>query len=247
MPKRKEQFITGEIYHLIIRAIDNNLIFKDEDDYFRGIFSIYEFNNQKPISIFLRRRYRAVEKKREKKLKDIGSPTIIFPEDKRNKFVEILVFCFMPNHIHLLVRQLKDGGISKFMQKVGIGLSKYFNRKHKRKGHVFQDAFRSVHIENDNQLITVVNYIHINPILIIEPNFKEQGIKDPEKTIKFLEEEFRWSSLFDYLGKGNFKSVTERGFVLDLLGGIEGCKNLLRDRIFYKKISKNNKEIFLEK
>jgi len=51
MPRRKEQFVTGEIYHLIIRALDNNLIFKDEKDYFRGIFSIYEFNNQNPVNI----------------------------------------------------------------------------------------------------------------------------------------------------------------------------------------------------
>jgi len=74
MPRRKEQFITGDIYHIIIRALDDNLIFKDTNDYFRGIFSIYELNNSKPVTIFVRRRDRKVEKKREK-LSDIGSPT----------------------------------------------------------------------------------------------------------------------------------------------------------------------------
>jgi hypothetical protein len=72
MPQRKEQFVTGEIYHIVVRALDDNLIFRDTNDYFRGIFSIYEFNNAKPVNISIRRRDRAVEKKKEK-LSDIGS------------------------------------------------------------------------------------------------------------------------------------------------------------------------------
>src|SRR3989339_678477 len=66
MPRRKEQFVTGEIYHIVIRAIDNNLIFKDLNDYYRGIFSIYEFNNAIPVNIFNRRLARTAEKKKEK-------------------------------------------------------------------------------------------------------------------------------------------------------------------------------------
>lgn len=243
MPKRKEQFVNGEVYHLIIRALDDNLIFKDEKDYFRGIFSIYEFNNQKPVNISIRRRNRVVEKKREKPI-DIGSRSTA--EDKRDKFVNILAFCFMPNHMHLLVRQAKDNGISKFMQKVGIGLGKYFNKKYRRKGHVFQDAFKSIHIDNDNQLIAVLNYIHTNPTSLVEPGFKQSGVRNFEKVIKFLEEEFRWSSLFDYIGIENFKSVTERNFVLELLGDTEGYQKLLREWVLYKKVSQKNKDLFLE-
>lgn len=66
MPRRKENFITGEIYHITVHAIGDELIFKDENDYFRGIFSIYEFNNLNPVEICKRRRDRFVEKKREK-------------------------------------------------------------------------------------------------------------------------------------------------------------------------------------
>jgi len=238
MPRRKEQFITGELYHITVRAIDDNLIFKDEKDYFRGIFSVYEFNNANPVEIWRRRRDRIAEKNKEK-LWELGAPTIL-PIDKRDKLVEVLVFCFMPNHIHLLVRQLEYGGISKFMQKIGGGYGSYFNRKYQRKGHVFQNEFKSIRIESDRQLIAVVNYIHTNPTSLIEPNFKESWIKNPEKVIKFLEEEYRWSSLYDYIGKENFKSVTERDFILELMGGPEGCKNLLRDWINYKKVSQNN-------
>ncbi len=244
MPRRKEQFITGDLYHIIARALDNNLIFKDENDYFRGIFSIYEFNNSKPVSIKERRKTRTRFKK-VARARGSGSFEII-EDDNREKMVEILVFSFMPNHIHLLVRQIKDGGISKFMQKIGGGYGMYFNKKYGRRGHVFQNEFKSVRIENDRQLIAVVNYIHANAISLVESNFKEEGIKNTEKVLEFLENKFRWSSLFDYLGKKNFESVTERSFILELLGDLEGCRNLLRDWISYKKVSQNNKELFLE-
>lgn len=69
MPARKETFVTNEIYHLIVRAIDDNLIFKDINDYFRGIFSIYEFNNANPVNIFVRRRNRTVEKKEKNRVR----------------------------------------------------------------------------------------------------------------------------------------------------------------------------------
>ena len=63
MPYRREQFINDEIYHIVLRAIDDNLIFKDDDDYYRGIFSIYEFNTTKPITIRERRKIREQFKK----------------------------------------------------------------------------------------------------------------------------------------------------------------------------------------
>ncbi|PIP22551.1 MAG: hypothetical protein COX37_03350, partial [Candidatus Nealsonbacteria bacterium CG23_combo_of_CG06-09_8_20_14_all_39_17] len=128
MPYRKEQFINEEIYHIVIRGIDENLIFKNIDDYYRGIFSIYEFNTIKQVTIRERRSIRAKIKAEMKTNRDPISVT-----DSREKLVEILCFCFMPNHMHLLLRQIKDNGISKFMAKFGIGYGGYFNRKYSRK------------------------------------------------------------------------------------------------------------------
>ena len=132
MPYRKEEFANGEIYHVVLRAIDNNLIFKDIDDYYRGIFSIYEFNNANPVDIWLRRQQR----KKEKLLEVLEGPSFQTPE--RDLLVDVLAFCFMPNHIHLLLRQIRDGGITKFMSKVGTGYAVYFNKKYQRKGYFFQ-------------------------------------------------------------------------------------------------------------
>lgn len=248
MPKRKEEFVTGEIYHLTLRALDDNLIFKDVSDYFRGIFSIYEFNNLNSVTIQARRKARSSFKKSLTKA-DRLPMSIQLPEfvDGREKIIEILAFCFMPNHVHLLVKQIKDGGISKFMQKTGIGLSKYFNGKYERKGHVFQDAFGAVHIENDNQFMAVVSYIFTNPIALIEPGWKEFGIKKHSavEVFKFLEE-YKWSSFQDCIEIKNFPSVTEREFLLKMMGGVGGLKQVVRDWIEHKKNVAKYADLFLE-
>src|SRR3989344_4073703 len=118
MPRQKVDLVNGEIYHICYRAVGDALIFLNQDDHYRGIFSLYEFNNTNPIEIWVRRKQRKAEKKLV-----MGSPTPHHSEVvmTRDNFVEVLAFCFMPNHIHLLLRQVKDGGISQFMRKVGGG------------------------------------------------------------------------------------------------------------------------------
>lgn len=230
MPKGKRKFINGEIYHLVLRRIGNELLFGDIDDYYRGIFYIYECNDAKSVKMKDRREARAKFKEKEK----LGQ--ILEWEDKREKIVEILAFCFMPNHIHLLVRQLKEGGISKFVQKIASGYATYFKKKYgiKLRGHFFQDRFSAIHIETEDQLRTVFVYIHTNPIALIEPEWKEKGIKDVGEAMRFLKE-YKWSSYRDYLGEKNFPSVTEREFVLKMMGGSEGCKRWIEDWLRFKK------------
>ncbi len=247
MPYRKEEFANGEVYHIIIRAIDDNLIFKDTSDYFRGIFSIYEFNNSKRVSIRDRREKRKREKILEKMIAenrllvsenspDIGSRGSFMEfVDERDKMVEVLAFCFMPNHIHLLLKQIKDNGISKFMQKNGIGLGKYFNTKYQRKGHVFQDTFKAIHIEDEKQFITVACYIFANPVALIEPGWKENGIRkhSVKEVLKFLKN-YKWSSYQDCIGIKNFKYVTQRDFLMQVVGGEQGCKDAIKNWIEVK-------------
>ena len=250
MPYRKIQLVNGEIYHIIIKRISNELLFENIDDYYRGIFSVYEFNNANPVEI-RNRRYKIASLKKALRRPDlrkayggrvsVNSSGIIIP-DERDRLVEVLLFCFMPTHIHLLLRQLKDNGISLYIKKMGGGYARYFKDKHQieQRGYFFQDRFKAVHIKNDNQLRTVFVYIHINPTSLIEPGWKEKGIKNPEKVIKFLEKEYRWSSLWDYLGKKNFPSVTKRDFILKIMDGEKGCEEAVRNWIRYK--SKDIKE-----
>lgn len=244
MPYRKEEFINDGIYHIVLRGIDDNLLFKNVDDYYRGIFSIYEFNNLKPITIQEQRRARISLKNKYRRRASTQSDQLV---DKREKLVDILAFCFMPNHIHLLLRQIQDNGIHDFMVKLGSGYGRYFNQKYQRKGYVFQNRFRSVIIKSNDQLMTVVNYINVNPVSLIEPNFKEKGIKNNsiKKVFAFLKE-YKWSSFSDYMEVKNFPSVTERDLILEVMGGGKGMVGNVMDWLSYKKDSSLYSDILIE-
>lgn len=244
MPRQITPLINKEFYHLCLRAVGDTAVFIDENDYYRGIFSIYEFNNANSVEIWKRRRDRIIEKRKEKE-KPGGSPTP--PElliDGRDKLVEVLAFSLMPNHIHLLVSQLKDNGISSFMQKLGGGYANYFNKKYIRKGHLF-NQFRAIHIKTDEQFQNVFIYIHANRISLIEPGWKENRIKNPDEVIKFLEND-KWHSYPDYLGKKNFSSVTNRDFILRMMDGVEGCRKTMNNWIKYKKKINDFNDVSLE-
>jgi putative transposase len=241
MPYRKEKFANEEIYHVVIRSIDDNLLFKDVDDHYRGIFSIYEFNTVKPVVIRERRQARLRIKEILKQAPEKG----ISANDSRDKLVEILAFCFMPNHIHLLLKQTKDNGITHFMRKLGAGYGGYFNRKYSRKGHVFQNRFNAVHIRTENQLRTVLIYIHTNPISLIEPGWKMGKIKNLKRAKEFLNN-YKWSSNRDYLGINNFPSVTEREFLSEIIGGAKNYQDTIVDWIKHKKEIKGFANLTIE-
>lgn len=239
MSIQRPQLGNDEIYHIVNRGVGDSLIFNNINDYYRGIFSIYEFNNASSVEI----RRRREERRKEKASGGLSSAELLV--EKRDLLVEILAFCFMPNHIHLLLRQIKDNGITNFMRKVGTGYAYYFNKKHKRKGHLFQNRFKAVHIKTNKQLQNVFVYIHANPISLIEPGWKENGIKNPDEVVKFLNN-YKWSSYLDYIGQKNFPSVANRDFLLEIMGGENSCKENINDWIKYKKEIKDFDDIILE-
>jgi putative transposase len=225
MAIKRPQLVNDEIYHIIIRGVGDMKIFKEQNDYYRMIFSLYEFNTTKPIEMRNKRK-----EARERRYGRQSSISLLEGIDDRDLLIEILAFCFMPNHIHLLLRQIKDNGITKFMRKVGTGYGGYFNRRYDRKGHLFQSRFQAVQIKTNDQLQTVFVYIHANPISLIEPKWKEVGIKNPNKVIQFIEN-YKWSSYSDYLDKKNFPSITNRKFLEEVMGKDEKCKKFVNDWI----------------
>lgn len=223
MPIKTPPLVNGEIYHIVIRSVEGSKLFRDTKDHLRMIHSLFKFNNENPTISTYRRDIRV----------DI-SRSLLDIDEKRKLLVEIFAFCLMSNHVHLLVRQVRDGGISKLMRKIGAGYGLYYNKKYKRMGHIFQGRYRIVHIKNDNQLKTVFVYIHTNPVAIIMPNWKEKGIKDFKKAIKFLES-YKWSSYLDCLGKRNFPSLTNREFLIKEIGGVKECERFVNDWLRFKK------------
>ena len=208
---KKPQFVENQIYHIYNRGVEKRNVFMKDVDYLRFIHDLFELNNEEPInnindffnkqSMEVQPRYIEVERKPRKLL------------------VEILIFTLMPNHFHLLLKQKRDKGIIRFMQKLGTGYTMYFNKKYERVGSLFQGRFKAVHIKQEAHFLHIPYYIHTNPLDLIYGG---------STSIDYLEN-YRWSSFPDYVGKKNFPSVTSREWLLGFFGGPEELKKMTKE------------------
>jgi putative transposase len=203
---QKPRFVENQIYHIYNRGVEKRKIFLDKQDHLRFIHNLFEFNDEaaaENLFFYFNRATSEVE------------PQYLKPERKPRKLlVEILIFTLMPNHFHLLLKQRKENGIVKFMQKLGTGYTMYFNKKYERVGGLFQGRFKAVLIKDEPHFIHLPFYIHTNPIDL----FHYRGSTSIVGVMKSLEN-YRWSSFPDYLGKKNFPSVTSRKLFLEFFRG----------------------------
>ena len=177
------------MYHIYNRGTDKRKVFCNDNDYLRFIYSLSKFNC-KNLSLHLTREIPRQDGR--------GFASTIL-----DKLVKILYFVLMPTHFHLILQQITDRGIEKFMQKLGTGYTMYFNKKYQRSGVLFQGIFKAIPIETDSYITQVSQYIHLNPLKLIEPQFREKGLEGLGRAKKFLRN-YRWSSYLDYVGVRNF-------------------------------------------
>lgn len=172
-----------EFYHIYNRGTDKRKIFLTNRDYERFLGLLYACNGSEPVDLKLQ-----------------GSTLYDFLAlDKGKETVDICAYVLMPNHFHLLVRSRVEGSVSKFMQKLATGYTMYFNTRQERSGALFQGRYRANHVHEDTYLAYLIAYIHLNPVKLIEPTWKEAGIADRQRAETFLRD-YRWSSYRDYLG-----------------------------------------------
>ncbi len=207
-------FITNEIYHIYNRGVEKRDICMDDHDRYRFIHDLFEFND---TSSAINNGYYF---KIQGSHKDVNKP---IKNEARDFLVDILAFCIMPNHYHLLLRQKADGGITNFMRKFGTGYTNSFNKKHERVGPLFQGKFKAKHVKEDAYLYYLPHYIHLNPLDMYMPEWREKGIADHKKALEYLAS-YRWSSYLDYIGKKNIPSVTQREVIMKLFNGTTGYK-----------------------
>ncbi len=193
---RKDPFITGEYYHLYNRGIDKRIIFKLKKDYERFMMLLYVSNSNSEKSF----RLDNLINHSHKNFNEI----MVLDIDKGKSLVSIGAWCLMTNHFHLIVRQEIDGGITKFMKKLGVGYSMFFNIKYQRSGALFGGLFKSKLIGNDdNYMRQLFAYIHLNP-LDIKFSGWENKIKDfVSDDMKFFLESYPYSSYLDYIREDN--------------------------------------------
>ena len=242
MPRSNRNFKIGSIYHVINRGVEKRKIFNKPQDYSRFIIGLEFFNQNQTINLwsFL------------SKYAKVGSDPTLAPvfainnelgeilnksrQNKKEPIVEILAFVLMPNHYHFILREIKKGGISSFMKKMG-GYSTYFNKQYKRVGPLFQSRFKAIEIENDEQLHKTFVYVHTNPVELIESGWKDLEVKNKKASIKFLNE-YKWSSYPDYLKskKENllYKNLFSRDFFLKFFGSSNDCRVAIEDWVNLK-------------
>lgn len=133
--------------------------------------------------------------------------------DKSKKIVNIICFCLMPNHFHFLLRQNRENGITEFASKLSNSYTKYYNTKNKRVGPLLQGDFKAVHVENNEQLLHLSRYIHLNPLV---------GYVTKEL------ESYKWSSYREYIGLENSDYCT-KDIILDQFKSVEDYKQFVLD------------------
>ena len=183
---RKVQFAPESYFHIYNRGTEKREIFIDDSDYQRFLILLYLCNNVSPVSI-----------------RDLLDKGLTFREmfniERKQILVDIGAYCLMNNHIHLLVRTKQENDVSRFMQKLFTGYTMYFNKKYERTGSLFESTFKAILADKDEYLKYLFAYIHLNPVKLIEADWKTKGIKNISKARKFLEN-YQWSSYLYYTG-----------------------------------------------
>lgn len=154
MPGRKIPLVNNEIYHIFNRGVASQPTFLGKRDYERALETIFYYQNSNPPIKYSRFLTLSI-KDRAELLENLVK--------EKNFLVEFISYCLMPNHFHFLLRQIKDGGIAKFVGNFTNSYTRYFNTKQERAGPLFTGKFKSVRIETEEQLLHVSRYIHLNP------------------------------------------------------------------------------------
>lgn len=184
MSIRRATFAPGEIYHIYNRGVDKREIFIEPHDWSRFQALLYLCNSKKPVDL-------------QEHFREGLSFAEIFKTEKGSLLAHVGAYCLMPNHFHLMLREAEVGGISTFMRKLLTGYSMYFNKKHKRSGTLFQGPFQSKHVDNEPYMNWLFSYIHLNPVKLIDSQWKENGIENPQAAKEFIGT-YQWSSYPDY-------------------------------------------------
>lgn len=211
MPRRLTPLVTGEYYHVFNRSIHKAPIFTKSSVNKRFLKTISYYKYIKPsvrLSYFLS--FGEDKKSDYKKM--------LFSSEK---WVHILSYCLMSNHFHLLIQQKTDNGVSHFMQNIQNSFTRYNNTRFETDGPIFKGQFKAIRIEDDNQLLHVHRYIHLNPY----SGFLLKSISDLEQ--------FPFSSFPEYLDQ--CEGFCEKEIILSHFRSKNEYKKFIYDQADYQR------------
>ncbi|MFA6554517.1 MAG: transposase [Candidatus Paceibacterota bacterium] len=173
-------------YHIYNRGAHKAVIFNDASDYWRMLKLLYIANNTESFE-----------------LKGFGEKDI-FSIERKGTLVDIVAYCLMPNHFHIVLKLPEASppeNITKFMHKFCTGYSGYYNKKYDHSGTIWQGSFKEKGVYEKDYLDKLINYVHLNPYGIKEPEMSKEAQKEHAMEAMAYSKNYEYSSFKDYLGE----------------------------------------------
>ena len=224
MSRKRYPLVNECIYHVLNRGVASSPIFNNKKDYQSLLERMVYYRNTNPLvrySYFVNLPF-------ERKLEVLANI-----ERENSYLVDIISYCYMPNHWHLLLKQNIEDGISIYINRLSNSYARYFNTKHNRKGPMFQGRFKSVLIENDKQLLHTSRYIHLNPY--------------SSKVVSSINEleNYQFSSFSEYISQVG-RRICKNEIILNNFKKINSYKSFILDRADYQRKLEKYKHLFIE-
>lgn len=219
---RKIPLVNDNYYHIFNRSIAKYVIFNDSDDYYRiiNLFDLYRFSDF------------TYKYSKFRKLSAAHQKSIIDGLKGSTQLVDMITFCIMPTHIHLILKQNVDKGITRYMARVLDGYTRYFNTIHKRKGPLWEGHFEGILVDTDEQLLHLSRYVHLNPT-------SAGLVKKPH--------EWPFSSYGEYISKSKDKNRYRLCQYENLIGlNPKEYRKFVQDRVSYQQELSKIKRILLD-
>lgn len=223
---RKTIFANNQHYHIFNRGTDKREIFSDIQDYERFLLSMNLLNDANDGLMIEWRNYK---KTNPLAALDDFLKFLKLGFRMRIPLVKIIAYCLNPNHYHFILEQIMDKGIEKFLHKIGISHTKYYNEKNKRNGSLFQGVFKSVLIDSNEYLLYLSAYVNKN-------NFIHGYNKN---------DDWKYSSLPDYLGKRDTELINKK-IILNQFKNIDEYNEFLNNNALYMKNKKELEKYLIE-
>lgn len=220
MPARFNPLVNSYYYHIFNRGVNKRPIFKKKYEYRRFLLLLKYYNYlDHPIKFS---KFMTLVRDQRQEIWDRIS------NGKTNS--DIISYCLMPNHFHLLLKQNSNSGISNLLANLQNSHARYFNIKNERVGPLFQGQFKAVRIDSEEQLLHVSRYVHLNP-------YSSGLVANTDKLMKY-----EWSSLPEYLNQANFPFCKKDDILCNFKS--EGSyKNFVLDNADYQKELDNIKHL----
>jgi len=212
---RNTPFLVNHYYHVYNRGVDKRLIFLDEGDLWRFYACLFLFNNSN---------YQSPGGRTQSVIEDARK---MAATQSRDCLVKILSFCLLPNHFHLLLEPMIEGGLSQFMHRIAMGYAKYFNQKYERTGTLYESKFKAVTMTREPQFQHISRYIHLNVLDFFGLPWREGLVTNWDEALLCLDE-YRWSSHRVFMGKPQALPVVSEDLAAQMYNNAEQYEGFLK-------------------